>query len=326
MKTNYLALLLILILILGCKSEYKEGDISYNLEKSDSLPQLFLPWIVNTSAFEMNASFSKSGKEFYYSVADPYQNYNAIVSVKQGESIWGNPEVVSFSGVYSDFDPFLTHDENRLYFCSRRPLQEGIDKTNDANIWFVQKDNDGWEEPQALNNINSEYDEYYVSVSQKGAIYFSSTRPGGIGSWDIYFSQDQDSTVKNIGEPVNSAYREWDPFIAEDESFIIFTSDRARGFGGGDLYISFKNDNGEWSNPINLGNKINTSDYEYCPAISRDMEYLYFSRFGGSSVDFNTGSKKSLMQLTNKFKSIENGLGNIYRIKLKDLEVFERRK
>ncbi len=74
--------------------------------------------------------------------------------------------------------------------------------------------------------------------------------------------------------------------------------------------------------PQNLGNKVNTTDCEYCPSISCDMEYLYFSRFGGSSIDY-TGSKKSLMQLNNKFKSIENGLGNIYRIKLKNLEVFE---
>jgi len=324
MRKIYIVLLLTQIIFHGCKSEYKEGDISYNLEEYDSFPQLFLPWIVNTSAFEMNASFSKSGKKFYYSVADPYQNYNAIVSVKKRKRMWGNPEVVSFSGIYSDFDPFLTHDENRLYFCSRRPLQEGIDKTNDANIWFVQKDNDAWGEPQALNaNINSEFDEYYISVSKNGSIYFSSTRPGGVGSWDIYFSQDQDSTVKNIGKPVNSAYREWDPFIAEDESFIIFTSDREGGFGGGDLYISFIDNNGNWETPKNLGEKINTSDYEYCPSITHDMQYLYFSRFGGSSVDY-TGSKKSFMQLTNKFKSIENGLGNIYRIKLKDLEVFER--
>lgn len=317
MKKKYFVLLLVAIILFCCTKETPD------LKTDDCLPELFLPWIVNTSAFEMNASFSKSGKEFYYSVADPYQNYNAIVSVKQGKKIWRNPEVVSFSGVYSDFDPFLTYDESRLYFCSRRPLQESTDKTNDANIWFVQKDNDAWGKPQALNtNINSEFDEYYISVSGNGRIYFSSTRPGGIGSWDIYFSQDQDSTVENIGKPVNSAYREWDPFIAEDESFIIFTSDRKGGSGGGDLYVSFKGDNGEWGSPQNLGNKVNTTDYEYCPAISRDMEYLYFSRFGGSSIDFNTGSKKSLMQLTNKFKSIENGLGNIYRIKLKELDVF----
>lgn len=317
MKKKYFVLLLVAVFLFACTKE------TLDLKTDDCLPELYLPWIVNTPAFEMNASFSKSGKEFYYSVADPYQNYNAIVSVKQGRRIWRNPEVVSFSGVYSDFDPFLTYNENRLYFCSRRPLQESTDKTNDANIWFVQKDNDAWGKPQALNtNINSEFDEYYISVSRNGSIYFSSTRSGGIGSWDIYFSQDQNSTVESIGKPVNSAYREWDPFIAEDESFIIFTSDRKGGYGGGDLYVSFKGDNGEWGSPQNLGNKVNTTDYEYCPAISRDMEYLYFSRFGGSSIDFNTGSKKSLMQLTNKFKSIENGLGNIYRIKLKELDVF----
>ena len=179
--------------------------------------------------------------------------------------------------------------------------------------------------PKALNeDINSAYDEYYVSVSQKGTIFFSSTRPDkGIGSWDIYFSKDNhENNVQNPGEPINSRYRDWDPFIADDESFIIFTSDRPGGFGGGDLYISFKNSTGEWETPQNLGDKINTSDYEYCPSISRDKQYLYFSRFGGSSFEYNTDTKKNYDDFNAHLNSTDNGLGSIYRIKLEELKVF----
>ena len=305
---------LILLGIVGCTNQKcidtnKEGQL-----------ELYLPGVVNTGLFEMNSSFSKSGDVFYYSIADPFQNFNAIVSVKKIDNKWENPEIVNFSGQYSDFDPFISYGGDRMYFCSRRPLHKN-DKSGDANIWFVEKEEGEWGNPVALDSIiNSDYDEYYVSVSQLGTVFFSSTRPNGVGMWDIYYSDSR--RIMNAGERINSIYREWDPFIAPDESYIIFTSDRPDGFGGGDLYISFKNIDGEWNIPVNLGEEVNTSDYEYCPYISSDGKYLYFSRFGGSSFPYKSDIKRSYTDLKMRLNSTDNGLGSIYRIKLSDLKMF----
>ena len=311
--------------ICTCKHDLNNKHNFKELSGSDSMPQLFLPGIVNTSLFEMNSMFSVSGNEFYYSIADPYQNYNTIVFVAKENEAWGKAEIVSFSGMYSDFDPFINYEGTKLYFCSRRPLKYSDNNRGDANIWYVEKNKKDWSNPKALGNeINSEYDEYYISISKKGTKYFSSTKPEGIGAWDIYFAieHNSESRVYNIGEPVNSKYREWDPFISADEDFIIFTSDRPGGFGGGDLYISYKQSKGEWGNPINLGEKINTTDYEFCPFVSRNKEYLYFSRFGGSTESLITDSKKSMLELQEKLNSTDNGLGNIYRIRIKELEAY----
>ncbi|HEY9487170.1 MAG TPA: hypothetical protein VIQ51_02495 [Chryseosolibacter sp.] len=70
---------------------------------------------------------------------------------------------------------------------------------------------------------------------------------------------------------------EHDPWIAPDESLIIFTSvNRDDSFGEGDLYYAIKT-NGEWTSARNLGNRINTPTYEYCSYITPDGKYFYFS-------------------------------------------------
>ncbi len=138
--------------------------------------------------------------------------------------------------------------------------------------------------------------------------------------WDIYYSDGEE--VFNAGDTINSKFREWDPFISNDESLILFISDRPHGFGGGDLYISLKNEDGNWLKPINLGGKVNTTDYEYCPYISRDGKYLYFSRFGGSSFPYSSDKKRNYNDLKMRLTSTDNGLGSIYRIKLSELKLF----
>jgi Tol biopolymer transport system component len=80
----------------------------------------------------------------------------------------------------------------------------------------------------------------------------------------------------NLGQLVNSSSDEHDPLIAPDERYLIFTSTRPGGAGEADLFISFKQDN-QWQAPQNMGVKINTAMYEYCPNLSPDGKYFLFS-------------------------------------------------
>jgi Tol biopolymer transport system component len=127
-------------------------------------------------------------------------------------------------------------------------------------------------------------DEYYVSLTKDGTIYFASNRDGGIGSFDIYRSRCVDGRYikpENLGNAVNSKYLEHDPFIAPDESYILYTSvDRPGGFGTGDLYISWRNKDGTWNKAKNLGKTFNTSGYDFCPIVSPDSKYFFFTRRG----------------------------------------------
>jgi hypothetical protein len=63
------------------------------------------------------------------------------------------------------------------------------------------------------------------------------------------------------------------PFISPDEDFLLFN-------GKGDIYIAFRTKEGNWSEPINIGNKINTTEYdETCPSLSPDGKFIFFSRY-----------------------------------------------
>jgi len=72
----------------------------------------------------------------------------------------------------------------------------------------------------------------------------------------------------------------YDPFIAPDESYIIFSSIRSGGYGQADQYISY-NRNGSWTNPKNLGSSINSNAIEYGSYVSPDNKYYFFSRPAG---------------------------------------------
>ena len=87
----------------------------------------------------------------------------------------------------------------------------------------------------------------------------------------------------NLGPPVNSGYREGDTYVSPDESWLVVTSFRPGGIGGGDLYVSFRRDDGAWSEPRLLPPTINTELLDFCPMGTPDGRYLFFSRRTGDS-------------------------------------------
>ena len=97
---------------------------------------------------------------------------------------------------------------------------------------------------------------------------------------DIYYSEcvaDVFQEPVRLDATVNSTAYEADVFVAPDESYLIFCSTRDGGFGQGDLYISFSDADGGWTEATNMGGAINTERYEYCPFVSKDGKFLFFT-------------------------------------------------
>ena len=97
---------------------------------------------------------------------------------------------------------------------------------------------------------------------------------------DIYYSKFINNEFQKpvlLSEAVNTENYEADVFVAPDESYIIFCSTREDGFGRGDLYISFKGSHNKWSKAVNMGKEINTQHYEYCPFVTKDGKYLFYT-------------------------------------------------
>jgi hypothetical protein len=117
-------------------------------------------------------------------------------------------------------------------------------------------------------------------MSADKTLYFMSRRKGGMGGFDIYWCKPENGeykSVKNLGKIINTQYTEEDPFIAPDGSFLLFDSDRPGGFGGYDIYITYRKVDGSWTKPINLGDRINSKHSECRVYVSPDNKYLFFT-------------------------------------------------
>ena len=97
---------------------------------------------------------------------------------------------------------------------------------------------------------------------------------------------DSDQTPRRMAFPVNTEYNEHDPYIAPDGRCLFFTSDRPGGYGSADLYVCFRRADASWSDPVNMGETVNSDYYDYCAMLSPDEKYFFFSssRSGNGDV------------------------------------------
>jgi Tol biopolymer transport system component len=271
---------------------------------------------------ELNTAFTPDGQTVYFSknVGD---RIGVIVVSRRVKDGWSDPQVAPFSGQYSDYDPFVSPDGSRLFWISNRPV-DGKEK-EDYDIWMVEKRGNAWSSPVHLPApINTDAEEFYPSVTAKGTLYFSSTRPGGMGrGGDIYRATPQGSgygAPQTLGDSVNSATHDADPYIAPDESYIVFASyGRPQSVGDGDLYVSY-NRSGSWSAARPLQHDINSKAREYCPIASPDGKWLYFTSFR-APLDTPPGKPMTYSELAAKLRTPLNGYGNVYRIPIAALNL-----
>jgi len=247
----------------------------------DMTPGIFAPGIISTDQNELNSIFSPKGDEFFYAIYSKERKY-VMMYTKQIKGAWTKPEVFPFSGEFTDVDMAFSPDGNTFFFCSNRP---SIWERKQMDIWYCVRASDGWSEPQNLGKpVNSAQDETYPWITENGTMYFASSREGGMGDKDLYYStliNGKYSDPIHLGSAINSEYGEGDTYVAPDEKYLIICSwGRPDSRGRGDLYISFKKKDDTWSKAVNMGDTINTASTEYCPAISPDGNYLFFTSGG----------------------------------------------
>jgi Tol biopolymer transport system component len=247
-------------------------------EPPGNSPVLFAPGIVSTATREWSTAFRPDGRELFFGIDTPDRAY--IVHMKEESGGWTEPVIASFSGQYSDYDLTMGPDGSRLYFTSLRPADGGGPEIENPDIWYVDRTEIGWGDPVRFPApINTADRELYPSVSNDGYLYFFSSRVGGFGRSDVYrvpVTNGRYGDLENLGPTVNTAASEGDICVSPDGDYIVFASSRDEGFGGSDLYVSFRRDGG-WTEARNLGAVVNTEHREFCPSVSRDGKYLFFT-------------------------------------------------
>jgi outer membrane protein OmpA-like peptidoglycan-associated protein len=197
------------------------------------------------------------------------------------------------ANVNSSFDDYMPNSDptgRTLYFTSKRKGGTATDAADaeegDEDVYQINLADGKWSDPLLLPRpINSENNEGASTFSADGqtVVYTACGRDEGVGGCDLYIMTlegAQWSEPKNLGDVVNS--KEWDsqPTISSDGTRIIFSSERAGGYGNGDLYMIEKNVFGEWGPPQNLGGMVNTPFSDMSPYLSPDGKTLYFASLG----------------------------------------------
>lgn len=194
---------------------------------------------------------------------------------------WNTPKVLGISTQYINVDPFLSPDGKQLFFASIRPVNGQAHEG--PSLWVSSQINGEWGTPVPVIEETAKKGAVAVFPSpvESGTLYFAGhlLEPASFGEDDIYCARRVDGRYarpENVGPPVSTAHHEYDAFVAPDESYMIFASDRPGGYGKSDLYISVHRD-GKWGTPVNLGPSVNSDSGLCCPAVSPDGKRFYFT-------------------------------------------------
>lgn len=176
-----------------------------------------------------------------------------------------------------EYLPSITAEGNQLVFTRRI--------RGDEEVFISKKVDNQWLESTPLTDINTEENEgsQYISADGSLIVFVRCSDRQGYGGCDLYFSEKKGAIwtkPKNMGQPINTRGWESQPSLSADGNTLYYASSRKGTIGGRDIWRSQRNEKGEWSNPINLGSKINTTADDESPFFHPDGKTLYFMSSG----------------------------------------------
>jgi hypothetical protein len=308
-------LLLLLVLLIAAPS-------------SNPHATLFAPGVISTGDYDSHPALTPDGRELYFlRLAPDFSRWTIMVSHFAGGR-WSTPEVAPFSGQWQDADPSITADGQHLYFVSDRPIDANGARRPDHDIWMMDRTASGWSAPRHLPApVNSDTDEWYPIALGNGALYFGSQRPESAGGGDIYRARPDTHggyTVEKLKGPINTAAAEYEAFVTEDEKLMLLTvSRRADSLGDFDLYVSHRQADGSWGEPVNLGPEINSPARELSPKLTPDGRSLIWTSCRTPPLPARP-TRRTTAQILEELHAPGNGLGDIYQIDVSAVPALRR--
>lgn len=245
----------------------KELKGPYLGQKTPGLtPEPFAPGVVTTKLWEYGGVFSPDMKEFYL-LKDDESERTAFVVFRIQDGVWQESVISRRVG-----QPFISPDNKIMHLGGR----------------FKERTASGWSEIKTLGPAFQAIEIMRMTSSKKGTYVFDE-----IGSKDgdgvIRYSKLKDGKREDpqaFPKHINTGTFNAHPFIAPDESYLIWDGRRESGFGGSDIYISFREDDGSWGEAFNLGDKVNSDAWDAAATVTPDGKYLFFHRMvGPGNVD-----------------------------------------
>lgn len=263
MKKAYTILILVGILSLhacNTKKELTKGsdvptiENPYLGQKPPGLkPELFAPELVSTGDLEIEGVFAPDMKEFYFTRQTKGDVPRTHV-IKYENGAWHESSAEPRLGEIS-----IATDGNTMYLGNQ----------------YKERTASGWSEMKSLGPLFDSIPIMRLTASKHGTYVFDEREEIGTLRYSKLVDGKREKPVK-FNEEINTGKWTGHPFIAADESYLIWDSERMGGYGASDLYISFRQKDGSWGSAINLGKDINTKDDNAFGSVTPDGKYLLF--------------------------------------------------
>lgn len=291
------------------KEEVNEVFENYHVTKLNE--------VVNTPNNEHNPILSLDGNRLFFSRQNDPGN---VGGVADNEDIWfslWNDAIQDWNAPINVGEPLNNSGPNFLSSIGKLDGKEvmvlgnryGRNGTMLPGVSISYLENDLFTPPENLeieNEQNYSDNVDFFLVENPTALLISAERDDSYGDRDLYISFRNDdktwSAPLNLGETINSFGVEESPFLAHDGATLYFSSDGFKGYGGVDIFRTTRLDDTwtKWSDPVNLGPRINSEGDDEYLTLSPDEEHLYFTRSGkdGNSDIYDVNLDPPVVTLT----------------------------
>ena len=229
-------------------------------EPPGSAPEPFAPGIITTKGWEYGGVFSPDMREFYVLKRDENETtWQHVYRYREGE--WHDEVLWERQGT-----PFIAPDGQTMHIGRA----------------YKVRDADGWSETKRLGEAFEPFRIMRLTASARNTYYFDEV--GSAGDGRIRYSRIVDGerqAPELASAAINTGTWLAHPFIAPDESYLLFDGRREDGYGDSDIYVSFRQADGSWGEAINLGETVNTARWEASATVTPDGKYLFFHRTVG---------------------------------------------
>lgn len=218
----------------------------------------FAPGVISKAGWDLEGVFAPGMKEFYYTTDSGKDTPSIVIGFRQINNVW------------KKYTEFKRKGEIGFSADGKRMLMAKGYKERIA---------DGWSERKSLGPMfdRKDWGIMRLSASAKGTYVFDDWKNKNSIRMSV-LKNGKRHAPKKMATIINTGDVTAHPFIASDESYLIWDSEREGGYGDSDLYISFRKSDGSWGPAINMGDKINSETSDFFASVTPDSKYILFNR------------------------------------------------
>lgn len=218
----------------------------------------FAPGIISRDGWELEGVFAPGMKEFYYTTGGGKYKHPTVIGFRLQNNVW--KKFIEFTRTG---EVFLSPDGTRMHMAKD----------------YKDRMDDGWSELKSLGPMfdRDDWGIMRLSASAKGTYVFDDYKSNDVIRIST-FKDGKRQAPTLMGPIVNSGTFTAHPFIAPDESYLIWDSKREGGYGDSDIYISFRQKDGLWGPAINMGDNVNSDKWDAYGSVTPDGKYILFNR------------------------------------------------